>query len=606
MKKILFISLSILLTLGVSAQIDIDKSKINPAYLKFLPSNANPEDLRPSDIPSEQVLKQMGLSENEITEAMDFKFSRGKYAKEVQDTSSVNVNLSKFYKSFGDTLVVDTTTFPKARIFGQDVFRNNKLSFYQKALDAKAPENYKVGSGDEISISVWGYSEFSETILVDDRGYITPSSYGRIYVKGLTFKKMRSLLKSKFSTFLDMKNSEIDVTLSYSRVITVNIVGEVYNPGSYTIPAINTAFNALIAANGPNQLGSVRNIYIKRNGKIVDSLDVYQFLFNPTRSQDIYMQDGDYLFVPPAKNIIEIKGAVNRPYTYEAKTGESIASLIKYAGGYTTNAFTDVLTLKRIDYNTIKVKDVHKDHAKSTVVQHGDDIVVNTISNKLSNVVSVKGSIGVAGDYEFITMLCKLDFQAARYTMSGEVPSQAGNNHPTLSPMGVFDSADGRVNLAASTDKMFRAFCEIMQADELAANADYETVAGRLTHREALWHQVNLLTRQHATRDLIELLNSVGIPCGPINTIEQAFEDEQDKFLALTKQASHATLGKIDLIRSPINLSRYSHGAKFDRAGPELGEHSIEILKQLDYSDERIEALVRDRTVITVDGATKA
>ena len=203
------------------------------------------------------------------------------------------------------------------------------------------------------------------------------------------------------------------------------------------------------------------------------------------------------------------------------------------------------------------------------------------------------------------SMLCKLDFQAARYTMSGEVPSQAGNNHPTLSPMGVFDSADGRVNLAASTDKMFRAFCEIMQADELAANADYETVAGRLTHREALWHQVNLLTRQHATRDLVELLNSVGIPCGPINTIEQAFEDEQVKFLALTKQASHAKLGKIDLIRSPINLSRYSHGAKFDRAGPELGEHSIEILKQLDYSDERIEALVRDRTVITVDGATK-
>lgn len=204
------------------------------------------------------------------------------------------------------------------------------------------------------------------------------------------------------------------------------------------------------------------------------------------------------------------------------------------------------------------------------------------------------------------SMLCKLDFQAARYTMSGEVPSQEGNNHPTLSPMGVFDSADGRVNLAASTDKMFRAFCEIMQADELAANADYETVAGRLTHREALWHQVNLLTRQHATRDLVELLNSVGIPCGPINTIEQAFEDEQVKFLALTKQASHAKLGKIDLIRSPINLSRYSHGAKFDRAGPELGEHSIEILKQLDYSDERIEALVRDRTVITVDGATKA
>ena len=401
MKKLILLSFSILLTLGVSAQIDIDKSKINPAYLKFLPSNASPEDLRPSDIPSEQVLKQMGLKDSEITEAMNFKYSRGKYAKEAQDTVGDNFALSKFYESFGDSLVTDTTSYPKARIFGQDVFRNNELSFYQKALDAKAPENYKVGSGDEISISVWGYSEFSETLLVDDRGYITPSSYGRIYVKGLTFKKMRSLLKSKFSSFLDMKNSEIDVTLSYSRVITVNIVGEVYSPGSYSIPAINTAFNALIASNGPNQLGTVRNIYIKRDGKTVDSLDVYQFLFNPTRSQDIYMQDGDYLFVPPAKHVIEVKGAVNRPYTYEAKPGESVASIIKYAGGYTTNAFSDVITLKRIKYNSVRVNDVHKDHANSTAVKNGDEIIVNTISNRLSNVVRVKGSIGVAGDYEF-------------------------------------------------------------------------------------------------------------------------------------------------------------------------------------------------------------
>jgi len=199
-----------------------------------------------------------------------------------------------------------------------------------------------------------------------------------------------------------MKNSEIDVTLSYSRVITVHIVGEVYNPGSYTIPAINTAFNALIAANGPNQLGSVRNIYIKRDGKTVDSLDVYQFLFNPIGSQDVYMQDGDYLFIPPAKHIVEIKGAVNRPYTYEAKTGEHISELIKYAGGYTTNSFTDLLTLKRIDYNSVKVNDVHKDHISSTIVQNGDEIIVNTISNKLSNFVNIKSSIGVSGDYEFV------------------------------------------------------------------------------------------------------------------------------------------------------------------------------------------------------------
>ena len=400
MKKIILFVITIFLAVCVRSQVDIDKSKIDPSWLMFLPSDANPEDLRPSDIPSEQVLKQMGLSDAEIAEAMNYKNSRGKYAKDTKDEDVSN--LSKFYNSFGDTLLLDTLIYPKARIYGQDIFRNNELSFFQKALDAKAPENYKVGSGDEISISVWGYSEFSETIIVDDRGYINPSSYGRIYVKGLTFSKMRSLLKSRFSSFLEMQNSEIDVTLAYSRVITVNIVGEVYNPGSYSIPAINTAFNALIAANGPNQIGSVRNIYIKRNGKIVDSLDVYQFLFNPTQSKDIYMQDGDYLVVPPAKNLVEVSGEVNRPYTYEAKSGESVADILNYSGGFTVNAFTDVVTLKRINYNSIRVNDVYKDHISSTFIKNGDEIVVNMISGKLSNLITVKGSVGVSGNYEFI------------------------------------------------------------------------------------------------------------------------------------------------------------------------------------------------------------
>ncbi len=401
MKKILLITFLIFTTVFVKSQTTIGSDE-NEAYLKFLPSNVNPENLRPSDIPSEQVLKKMGFSEDEIESALNFKYSKGEFNNISNDSVGLKENLANFYDRIGDSLVSDTATYPMAKVYGQDVFRNNKLSFFQKSLDAKAPENYKVGSGDEISISVWGYSEFSETILVDDRGYINPSTYGRIYVKGLTFKNMRSLLKSKFSSFLDMKNSEIDVTLSYSRVITVNIVGEVYNPGSYTIPAINTAFNALIAAKGPNQLGSVRNIYIKRDGETVDSLDIYQFLFNPIGSQDIFLQDGDYLFVPPTKNLIEISGAVNRPYTYEAKSGESVSELIKYAGGYTTNAFTDIITLKRINYNTIKINDVHKDHLRSTLIQNGDQLVVNSISNKISNVITLEGSVGVSGEYQFV------------------------------------------------------------------------------------------------------------------------------------------------------------------------------------------------------------
>ena len=402
MKKYFFLLLVLnFLAFSVKAQGQLDISNINTSFLKFLPSNKSASDLRPSDIPSSQVLKQIGLSDNEIKEALDFKYSRGNYSKIKQDTNTSFLSLQKLYSSFDDTLIIDSTSFPKGKIFGQDIFRNQDLSFFQKALDAKAPENYKVGPGDEISISIWGFNEFSETLEVDERGYISPSSYGRIYVKGITFKNMRSILKKKFSTFFDMQNSEIDVSLSYSRVITVNIIGEVYNPGSFTIPAINTAFNALIASGGPNQIGSVRNIYIKRDGKTVDSLDVYKFLFNPLISNDIYMQDGDYIFIPPAENLVEIIGEVNRPYTYEARDGESVGDMIKYSGGFTTTAFRDIITLKRLDYNNLKVYDVIKADLYQENISDGDQIVVNKISNKISNVVTLKGDVGVSGDYEF-------------------------------------------------------------------------------------------------------------------------------------------------------------------------------------------------------------
>ena len=402
MKKFfLLVFVSFINFFALNGQNITDRIKSNSGSLSFLPSNLKANDLKPSDVPSKLVLKQMGFSDEEIAEAMDYKYSRGKYDKQKFDLSDTLSNNDKFNLFFEDSLSIDSTVFPKAKIYGQDIFRNNNLKFYQKAFDAKAPENYKVGSGDEISISIWGFNDFSETLEVDSRGYISPSSYGRIYVKGLTFKSMRSLLKNKFSKLFDMQNSEIDVSLSYSKVITVNIVGEVYKPGSYIIPSINTAFNALISANGPTQLGSVRNIYIKRDGKTVDSLDVYKFLFDPQKSNDIYLQDGDYLFVPPANKLVDVSGAVKRPYTYEAKVGETVSDLIKYAGGFSSKAFKDIVTLKRLDYNDIKVFDVNSDDFSSEFVNNGDELVVNHISNKLSNVITVSGNIGVAGEYEY-------------------------------------------------------------------------------------------------------------------------------------------------------------------------------------------------------------
>ena len=195
------------------------------------------------------------------------------------------------------------------------------------------------------------------------------------------------------------------------------------------------------------------------------------------------------------------------------------------------------------------------------------------------------------------SMLCKLDFQAARYTMTGEIPKQEGNNHPTLSPMGVFNTKDGQVNLAASTDKMWRAFCEVAGTEALANNEDYFTVAGRLKNRKVLWEKVNNITLEFSSTEIVEKMNSVGIPCGPINDIGEAFDDHHVKFLQITKKAIHPELGELLLLRSPITMSNVKQEPVFERAGPELGADSDEILRELNYSEDAIEKLKKSGVI---------
>ena len=152
-------------------------------------------------------------------------------------------------------------------------------------------------------------------------------------------------------------------------------------------------------------------------------------------------------------------------------------------------------------------------------------------------------------------MLSKIDFQGARYTMSGEVAEQQGNFHPTQVPMGVFESADGQVNLAASTGKMWVNFCQALDAKALLEQPEYQRAGDRVKHRDQLNIDVNQVTRGFTTADLVARLNAVGVPCGPIYTIGEAFEDPQAQHLQMTRSAPHPELGDISLVRSPINLS---------------------------------------------------
>lgn len=188
-------------------------------------------------------------------------------------------------------------------------------------------------------------------------------------------------------------------------------------------------------------------------------------------------------------------------------------------------------------------------------------------------------------------MLAKLDFQGARYTMNGEVPAQEGNNHPTNAPMGLFESADGLVNLAASTGKMFSAFATAVGHPELAEDERFATARLRYENRREVWQAVNKITREIPTQELVNLANAAGCPCGPVYSIDQAFEDPHVKTLQMVKSAPHAERGQIDLVRSPINLSAIPQDREFQRSAPSVGEHSDEVLMEFGFDRVQIEAL---------------
>ncbi|MBT7724871.1 MAG: CoA transferase [Gammaproteobacteria bacterium] len=189
------------------------------------------------------------------------------------------------------------------------------------------------------------------------------------------------------------------------------------------------------------------------------------------------------------------------------------------------------------------------------------------------------------------SMLSKLDFQGARYTMAGEVPGQEGNNHPTNSPMGVFHTLDGMVNLAASTNKMFAAFTAAVGQPGLAENEKFRNTRGRIANRHELWQLINGITTGMMTAELVELANDAGCPCGPIYDIAEAFEDEHVRSLKMRRTTWREEMGEFDLVRSPINMSTFPISDHFERSGPVLGEHTDEVLIEMGFNAEDINRL---------------
>jgi polysaccharide biosynthesis/export protein len=289
-------------------------------------------------------------------------------------------------------------------IYGHNFFSSGKLALFEKSTEAKAPDSYILGVGDEISISVWGYADYNNKFTVTPDGYIQIPEFGRVYVNGMTFGAVKAQIGKRLATFINLNNTNYEITLNYSRTIDVNIVGEVNAPGTYQIPAINSVYNAINAANGITDIGSIRDIQVRRDGKTVKRFDVYEFLFNPLSVGSFFLQKGDFIYVPTQIKVVQVTGSVRREAKYELLRTEQLNELIKFAGGFAPDAYAKSIQIIRTNKDKAQIIDVNYEDILSGnsnfELLDGDIVSVPSIPEGAENFVNITGTVRYPGKYQ--------------------------------------------------------------------------------------------------------------------------------------------------------------------------------------------------------------
>lgn len=281
------------------------------------------------------------------------------------------------------------------KIYGHQVFNSQSLTF-EPNENLATPQNYRLGPGDEVVIDIWGTSEDHMRQTISPEGSIMISQIGPVYLNGLTIKDANQHIKSAFSRkYAGMNDAETDiqVTLGQVRTIQVDILGEVATPGTFRMSPFSSVFHALYRAGGINDIGSLRNIQVLRNGKKVAGVDIYDYLFKGKTSGNIRLQEGDVIIVPPYEQLVNIDGNVKRPMYYEIKPDETVKSLLDYAGGFTGDAYGGMVRLSRQSGTENELYNIDRGEFATYRLQDGDIITVGTILDRYANRVELKGAV---------------------------------------------------------------------------------------------------------------------------------------------------------------------------------------------------------------------
>ena len=283
------------------------------------------------------------------------------------------------------------------QVFGRNIFNNQMLTF-QPNMNMATPTNYRLGAGDEVIIDVWGASQetFTETISPD--GVITISGIGPCKIGGMSVNEATSYLRSRLGQFYS--DSNIQLAVGGTRSIQVQVMGEVNMPGTYTLSSLSSAFNALYAAGGINDIGTLRDIKVYRQGRIIASIDVYDYLVHGNSRGDVHLNDNDIIVVGPYDALVEIHGKVKRPMFYEMKRNETLATLLDYTGGFTGDAYKKSIRVTRKNGVEYSMHTVGEFDWSAFNLSDGDSIYVDSVLARYSNMVEVRGAVFHGGMYE--------------------------------------------------------------------------------------------------------------------------------------------------------------------------------------------------------------
>ena len=308
-------------------------------------------------------------------------------------------SLKYFYDEF------DKEKEPKRKIFGHDIFNNKDLTF-ESSMNLATPQNYRLGPGDDVNIDIYGASQESISETISPDGYVTVEDFGLIQLGGLTVSQAKSKLRNVLGP--RYQGSHIELTVGQTRTITISVIGEVKTPGTYTMSAFATVYNALYMAGGPNEIGTLRNVKVYRNGRLLSNVDVYDFLLNGKLTGDVRLQDNDIVTVGPYESLVNITGKIKRPMFYEMKKTESAATLLRYAGGFTGDAYTKAVRIHRKAGQMYSVFNVGEFDLNDFKLMDEDSVSVDSTLNRYQNTVEVKGAVFRPGMYQVGGQICTI------------------------------------------------------------------------------------------------------------------------------------------------------------------------------------------------------